>query len=243
MSLKEIFSSILSAFLPPRCIKCGKVLVDRDGLCDECFKETTFIFPPFCKKCGRPFYEEPADSRNLLCGFCVSGKKKIFRLARACMEYDDSSSPMILSFKFFDRTEYKKVFAEWLRLSGTDIFEAGVDVIMPIPLHYTRLIKRRYNQSALLAKELSKLTGIPCDMTAAVRHRRTKPQIKFSGRARVENVKDAFSVKHPDKIKGKRIVLIDDVQTTGSTLNECAKALLKAGAASVDYLTLSRVDL
>ena len=238
-----ILSQILKAFLPPRCIKCGKVLEDRDGLCDDCFKQTTFIFPPFCKKCGRPFYDEPADKNNLLCGHCTTNKKQIFRLARSCMEYDDSSSPLILSFKFFDRTEYKKVFAQWLQLSGTDIFNAGVDLIIPIPLHYTRLVKRRYNQSALLAKELSKLTHIKVDMTSVVRHRRTKPQVKLQGRARVENVKDAFSIKHIDRIKGKRIVLIDDVQTTGSTLKECAKSLLKSGATSVDYLTLSRVDL
>lgn len=238
--MNQILSKILAAFLPPRCIKCGTILEDQDGLCQDCFHEINFITPPYCAKCGRAFYEEIPSSR-MLCGRCVSDHKQLFRLARSCMEYTDTSKPLIIAFKFFDRTEYKKVFARWLALSGTDIFEAGVDLIVPIPLHFTRLIKRRYNQSALLAKELSKLTQIPTDMTSVVRHRRTKPQVKFSGKARVENVKDAFSVKHPQRIKGRRVVLIDDVFTTGSTFNECAKALLKAGAKSVDYLSLARV--
>jgi ComF family protein len=163
-------------------------------------------------------------------------------MARSSLEYDEVSKPLILSFKFYDRTEYNKVFAKWLKLAGKDIFDAGVDLIIPIPLHYTRLLKRRYNQSALLAKELSKLSGIKTDYGSVVRHKRTKPQVQFSGSARHRNVKDAFSVKRPINIKGKRIILIDDVMTTGSTLSECAKALLSSGALSVDFLTIARVD-
>ena len=124
---------------------------------------------------------------------------------------------------------------------NTDIFDEGVDLIVPIPLHFTRLIKRRYNQAALIATELGKLTGIKVDCTSVVRHKRTKPQVQFSGHARISNVKGAFSVKHPEKLKGKRIVLIDDVMTTGSTLKECALAMKKAGAKSVDTLTIARV--
>ena len=126
-------------------------------------------------------------------------------------------------------------------LGGKDIFAAGVDVIVPIPLHYTRLIKRRYNQSALLAGELGRLCGVPVDVRAVVRHCKTKPQVEFSGHERVKNVKNAFSVKYPAVLKGRRVLLLDDVMTTGSTLRECAKAILKAGAVSVDALTVARV--
>ena len=112
---------------------------------------------------------------------------------------------------------------------------------MPVPLHYTRLIKRRYNQSVLLARELSKLVDIPCDCRSVIRHRKTKPQVEFSGHERIRNVKNAFSVKYPENLKGKRVVLIDDVMTTGSTLKECAKVILQAGAKSVDTLTVARV--
>lgn len=162
-------------------------------------------------------------------------------MSRAAVCYDEYSKPLILDFKFHDRTENAPFLARWLLLGGKDIFETGVDVIIPIPLHYTRMIKRRYNQSALLAKELNKLCGIPVDLAGVVRHRKTKPQVEFSGHERIKNVKGAFRVKHPDKLCGKRVLLIDDVMTTGSTLKECALAILEAGAASVDTLTVARV--
>lgn len=139
-----------------------------------------------------------------------------------------------------DKTENAKALANWLKLAGKDIFSEGADLIIPVPLHYTRMLKRKYNQSALLARHLGKLTNIKVDYTSVIRHKKTKPQVEFSGHARVQNVKGAFEVKKPDNIKGKRIILIDDVFTTGSTLKECSKALYKAKAKSVDFLTVSR---
>ncbi len=177
----------------------------------------------------------------MLCPQCVKDKKPIFRFSRSAVKYDEFSKRPILAFKFMDKTENVKVFARWLKLAGKDIFEAGADVLIPVPLHYKRLIKRRYNQSALLAMELGRLTGLKTDVSSLVKFRSTKPQVSFSGAARVKNVKGAFKVKHPEKVAGKHIVLIDDVMTTGSTLRECAKVLLAAGAASVDTLSIARV--
>ena len=155
--------------------------------------------------------------------------------------YDEASKNLILAFKFMDRTENARLLAAMLKVAGEDIFKAGVDVIVPVPLHYTRLVKRRYNQAALLARELGRYTGLPVDCFSLVRHRKTRPQVEFSGFERVRNVKNAFSVPHPEKLAGKRVVLIDDVLTTGSTLKECAAALKKAGVRSVDALTVARV--
>ena len=126
-------------------------------------------------------------------------------------------------------------------VAGRDIWEKGVDVMIPVPLHYTRILKRRFNQSALLAKEINKLNGIPVDFGSLGRRRKTRPQVEFSGHERINNVKGAFIVKNPARIKGKRILLLDDVMTTGSTLKECALALKRAGAKSVDTLTIARV--
>lgn len=154
-------------------------------------------------------------------------KRSPIRLSRAAVRYDDASKNLLLGLKFLDKTDNAPLLAKWMKLGGRDIFEAGVDMIIPTPLHYMRLLKRHYNQSALLARELSKLTGIDVNFTALVRHRHTKPQVGFSGKARHKNVKDAFSIKYPEQIKGKRILLIDDVMTTGSTLKECAAALKK----------------
>lgn len=238
--MANIFSKIIDILLPPRCIKCGKIITSADGLCEDCFNEINFITHPFCTKCGMPFENAP-HAKNLLCGHCIQDTKSPFRMSRSALKYDDSSKPLVLAFKFMDKTENARVFAKWLKIAGEDIFVSGVDLIVPIPLHYTRLIKRRYNQSAVLANELSKLTGLKVDYDSVIRHIRTRPQVEFSGHARVKNVKDAFSVKRPQSIQGKRVLLLDDVMTTGSTLKECAKALLEAGAKSVDTLTVARV--
>ena len=135
-----------------------------------------------------------------------------------------------MSFKFHDCTDDAKILAKWMKQAGEDIWDKGVDVIVPVPLHYTRLVKRKYNQAAMLAVELSKMTGIPVDLTHLVRHRKTRPQVEFSGHVRVKNVKGAFSVKSINAFRGK-----------GSTLRECAKAISKAKPKSIDLLTAARV--
>ena len=234
-------SSILSVFLPPRCIKCGKVLMGGDdGLCPDCFNEISFISRPYCEKCGHPL-EEDQTTHKLYCAACLSKTQTPFRFSRSAFRYDEGSKNLILGFKFMDKTENAKVLGRWLYNAGSDIWKNQADLLVPIPLHYTRLLKRRYNQSALLCHEVSKLSGIPVEYTAVVRHRRTRPQVEFSGSARINNVKNAFAVKHPERIIGKHVVLIDDVMTTGSTLKECALEIRKAGAASVDTLTVARV--
>ncbi len=236
-----IWTSVLSVFLPPRCIKCGRVLPGGDdGLCPDCFNEVSFISRPYCEKCGHPLDEEPAN-RKLYCASCLQNHRSPFRLSRSAFRYDDGSKNLILSFKFMDKTENAKVLGRWLFNAGKDIWNQGADVLIPIPLHYTRLLRRRYNQSALLCHELSRLCGLPVEYTAVERHRKTRPQVEFSGHARIKNVKNAFRIRHPERIRGKHIVLVDDVMTTGSTLKECALVLHKAGAASVDTLTVARV--
>lgn len=236
-----IWTSVLSVFLPPRCIKCGRVLPGGDdGLCPDCFNEVSFISRPYCEKCGHPLDEEPAN-RKLYCASCLQNHRSPFRLSRSAFRYDDGSKNLILSFKFMDKTENAKVLGRWLFNAGKDIWNQGADVLIPIPLHYTRLLRRRYNQSALLCHELSRLCGLPVEYTAVERHRKTRPQVEFSGHARNKNVKNAFRIRHPERIRGKHVVLVDDVMTTGSTLKECALVLHKAGAASVDTLTVARV--
>ena len=237
----SIFRSVINAFLPPRCLKCGKVLCGtEDGLCPECFNEINFISRPYCEKCGHPLDEEPSGSK-VYCATCLQKLKTPFRYSRSAFRYDEGSKNMILSFKFLDKTENAKLLGNYMYYAGKDIWNNGADVLVPVPLHYTRLLKRKYNQSALLCKELSKKSGVPVEYTAVERHIKTRPQVEFSGSARVKNVKNAFRVKNPDKIRGKHVVLVDDVMTTGSTLKECALVLQQAGAVSVDTLTIARV--
>lgn len=230
--------SIIDIILPPRCLLCGKAIHSDSSLCSDCFANINFISKPYCKHCGLPLTGNSPDA--LCCINCLSHKSS-FRLCRSAVKYDNFSKKLILDFKFSDHLENKKLLSYWLFMAGDDIFKQGVDVIIPVPLHCARLFKRKYNQSAVLADGLSKLCNIPADYSSLKKIKHTTPQIQCSGKQRTRNVKDAFHVTAPESIKGKRIVLIDDVYTTGSTLNECAKVLKNAGAKSVDALTVARV--
>lgn len=232
------FKLLIDIILPPRCLLCGKVIHSDDTLCSDCFANINFISKPYCKHCGLPLIDNTQG--ELCCISCLS-KKSILRLCRSAVKYDDFSKKIILDFKFSDRLENKKLLSRWLFIAGEDIFKQGIDIIIPVPLHSARLFKRKYNQSAVLADGLSELCHIPANYSLLKKIKHTAPQIQCSGKQRLKNVKDAFQVISPEQIRGKRIVLIDDVYTTGATLTECAKALKKAGAKSVDALTVARV--
>lgn len=233
-----LFQKIIDVILPPRCLSCGKILADSNGLCEQCFDKIKFISAPYCLKCGHPL---PSGQSSKSCPLCVSDNKNPFRMQRSRVYYDDASRSLIVSFKFYDKTENAEFFARWLLTAGHDIWQQGADILVPVPVHASRLRERKFNQSALLCRELSKLTQIPTDYTILQKCKKTKPQIECSGVARTRNVKNAFCVSDSERLKNKRIVLIDDVMTTGSTLRECAKVLLKSGAKSVDALTVARV--
>ena len=236
--MKKWLSLLVNAILPSRCLHCGKIISNDDSLCVDCFNKISFITHPYCLHCGAPLIDKSVS--DLYCANCLT-KKDNLRYCRSAIIYDEFSKKLILDFKFFDHIENKNLLSKWMLLAGKDIFEAGVDLIIPIPLHYFRLFKRKYNQSAILTSELSKLTKIEADYKSFVKTRSTQPQSECSGKKRITNIKNAFTVKFPENIKGKRILLIDDVYTTGSTLRECAKVLKKAGAKSVDALTIAKV--
>lgn len=238
-AVKKGLFTLLNALLPPRCLLCGKVVHSDNCLCAECFPKIDFINHPFCKKCGMPL-SGVITTRDIYCPNCLQ-KKSSLRFCRSAIIYNEHSKKLILDFKFFDHIENKILLARWMKLAGRDIFEAGADLIVPVPLFYTRMLKRKYNQSAILAAALSDLCHIPADYKALKKIKHTKPQVNCNEEQRLHNVKNAFNVVFPEKVKGKRIILIDDVFTTGSTLRECAKVLKKAGAKSVDALTAARV--
>ncbi len=238
--MMQLWTRFINFILPNRCLLCGRVINSKNSVCVDCFEKITFITKPYCQHCGMPFISHIEQGENLLCVNCLTHKDN-FRLCRAAIEYDEFSKKLLLDFKFADHIENKKIFAQWMYIAGKDIFTAGADMIIPVPLHYTRLLNRKYNQSAILARELSVLTGIKTEYDVLKKVRHTLPQAKCNRDERKRNVKGAFAVSAPEKIKGKRIILTDDIFTTGSTLKECAKVLLKAGAKSVDALTVAKV--
>lgn len=237
------WQKLVDFILPPRCALCGCVLKSDKGICDSCISQIEFLKSPVCYQCGQPLGvgSDAVAHSHLLCGECIKPKKRIFRFSRSAFAYDDFSKKLILDFKFHDHTELAELLAKILYVAGKDIFDKGIDVIIPVPLHFTRLIGRKYNQSALLAKELGKLTQIKVDNLGLKKIRKTKPQVECDRNQRLRNLKDAFVARHPTTLKGKRVLLIDDVMTTGSTLKECALSLRKAQVKSVDCLTLARV--
>lgn len=231
--------TFIDIILPPRCLVCGKSIYSDDSLCSECFAKINFISAPYCSHCGRPLPLQTAEQQSY-CVSCLSHNDD-FRLCRSAVKYDEFSKRLILDFKFSDCLENRALLTNWLFLAGQDIFREGIDLIIPVPLHPMRLFKRKYNQSAVLALSLSKLINIPVNYNSLQKIKHTVPQISCTGKQRIKNVKKAFEVTSKENIKGKRIVLIDDVFTTGATLSECARALKKAGAKSIDALTIARV--
>lgn len=240
----NVFMLFINAILPPRCIKCGKILSEHNGLCSDCFQKINFISEPFCSRCGRPFYNEThlTAGKKHLCGECLKKKRPLFAIQRSTFIYDDESKNLILDFKFHDKTVSAETLANMLYSSGRDIWKEKPDLLIATPIHRLRLIKRRYNQASLLVKYLSRKTGIAANHVSLIRHENTIPQVQLSGTARRNNLKSAFSVVHNELVKGKSVVLVDDVETTGSTLNECAKVLKKAGVKKIYSLTLARTE-
>lgn len=230
---------ILDWVLPPTCAGCGEVLEQSHTLCSACWGQLTFIAGPCCEACGHPFPHETPE--QTLCGVCMQ-QRPPFERARAALYYDEASKAFILGLKHADKTEAAHLLAKWLAQAGAVLW-ADADVIVPVPLHWTRLFRRRYNQSALLSHALGRIVEKPVDVDALVRHKKTPSQGHLGIKARARNVAGAFRVplKCKARIKDQRIVLVDDVYTTGATLKACAKVLLRAGAARVDVVTLARV--
>ncbi|MDD4617340.1 MAG: ComF family protein [Alphaproteobacteria bacterium] len=226
-------------FLPPLCLVCEEPVGQADTICPACWKKLPFIAPPFCARCGMPF-DFPVEEETL-CGACLL-EPPAFETTRTALLYDDESKKVILGFKHGDRTHLAKALAAWMHRAGSDIL-ANADALIPVPLHRSRLFKRRYNQSALLAQNVGKLAQKPALVDALCRIRATPNQGHLKRKERKANVKGAFMVSEKRKalIADKTLVLIDDVMTTGATVDECAKVLLKAGAKTVRVLTLARV--
>ena len=237
-ALARVLSRGLDLLLPPRCLGCGRLVETAHSLCPDCWQGVAFLAPPLCARCGYPFETEMED--GALCAACTREPPDWDR-ARAVFRYDDQSRKLILGFKYSDRTEAAKAFGQWMARAGRELL-SDADLVVPVPLHWTRLFTRRYNQSALLARAVSRLTGVSLDPLALVRRRRTPSQSGLDGGERRRNVRGAFAVppRKAAAVSGRRIVLIDDVLTTGSTANACAAALRAAGAADIDVLTLAR---
>lgn len=230
MNLRTFFLNFL---LPPHCPICHEKVTEPHTLCGLCFAKLHFLGENVCSICGTPI-----SKGNHLCGQCLK-KKPYFHKAISVVFYDEMSKKLILPYKHADRLELAQLISKWMILRGKEVIQSA-DCILPVPLHKIRLLKRKYNQSALLGKMIAQKFHKPFMPLILFRHKNTPSQGHLNFKMRQKNIKGAFYIKHPEQIKGKNILLLDDVHTSGATLNECAKVLIKAGAKQVDCLTFCR---
>ena len=233
---------LVDLVLPPRCLRCGLLVEQPDTLCVPCWTDVSFVTEPLCGCCGLPFDHDPAPAKAdaMTCGACLRSPPP-FQRARAVLRYDEASRPLVLSFKHADRTEAAGAFARWMERAAGELI-ADCDLIAPVPLHWRRLFARRYNQAALLAQALSQRSGLPGLPDLLVRRRATPSQGRLSADQRRRNVAGAFAVRtgRKEALRGRRLLLVDDVMTTGATVSACARAALAAGAQGVDVAVLAR---
>jgi ComF family protein len=237
--LKNLALTLLDFFLPRLCVFCGAGLDPTApvAVCPDCAAQTEWVAGPLCPCCGRVFtLREGADH---LCSECQTHPPPFAR-ARAGVLYDEEgpSGRAIKGFKYGRRLDMLPVLLHWLHAPWCRELAEAADLVLPVPLHPRRLRERGFNQALLLAQGLAP-AKLKRDLLRRVRH--TKPQAGLNPKERGENVKGAFALTHPSLVAGKNLLLVDDVLTTGATVRECAKVLLKAGAARVDIITVARV--
>ena len=228
----------LNVALPPLCPAC-RTLVHDSGLCAECWSKLAFIAPPYCPRLGIPFVYDPGPG---ILSMQAIADPPSFHRARAAVRYDDVARQLVHAFKYGDRLDLAPTLGRWMARAGTEL-TTEADALVPVPLHWRRLWQRRFNQSAALAGEISGASGVPVVHQVLRRVKATAQQVGLSRTQRAENVQGAFRVPKEARgaVKGRRFILVDDVLTSGATLDACARALLRAGARQVDALVFARV--
>ncbi len=229
--------NLLEFFLPRLCLFCGTAVGEAAevAVCPECEGQIEWVASPLCTCCGAVFASR--DGADRVCGDCQA-EPPPFTRARAAAIYDGPAAQAIKRFKFTRQMAYLPVMRHWLHRPLCLELVADADLIVPVPLHPKRLKQRGFNQALFLAKAFPQ---VPLGREAVVRVRHTVPQVELKPKERRDNVKGAFAVPDPALVKGKNVLLLDDVYTTGSTVRECAKVLRRAGARQVEVLTVARV--
>jgi ComF family protein len=237
-AVRTALRAALDLALPPLCPACRQPVEGR-GLCPACWSKLSFITRPYCERLGIPFVYDPGPG---ILSMEAIAHPPAYHRARAAVRFDEISRALVHALKYADRLDLAPMMGRWIAHAGRELL-AEADALVPVPLHWRRLWARRFNQSAMLAAAISRETGLPVAAGALKRVKPTVQQFGLSRTERAANVQGAFRVPPDGKaaVTRRRLVLIDDVLTTGATVDGCARALLRAGAANVDVLVFARV--
>lgn len=239
LSSKYIGKRLRDTLFPPQCLGCQHIVAEPGSLCASCWAQVRFIERPYCEALGTPF---AYDLGNGMLSADAIANPPPFRRARAAVGFSGVPRQMVQSLKYHDHPELARWMAAWMVRAGREILSEA-DIILPVPLHPRRFLVRRFNQSAELARHIARQSKRRFDPATLIRVKPTKQQVGLTANERQDNVRSAFKVRPEAEInvRGRHVVLVDDVYTTGATVMAATRALKKAGAGSVDVLTFARV--
>jgi ComF family protein len=239
MNLKSFLYSLSDFFFPPQCLLCNTFFTPEKSryFCNKCYDDFSFVKSPVCEKCGLPFQTQTGEDH--LCGQCITGKH-FFDKARSISTYDGTLRKAFHGFKYNEKSLLSKPLSQILAAYGGNLLnQKEYDAIVPVPLHSKRLRQRGYNQALILARTAGKAWGIKVDIKSLKRVKWTTPQTVLSKNERQKSIRGSFNCS-PERVRGKNLLIIDDIYTSGSTVSECARILKKNGALKVDVLTFAR---
>jgi ComF family protein len=238
-AMRTALAACADLIVPPCCLVCRARVGGHHLLCAGCWRQVHFIRPPLCDVLGIPL---PFDTGGRTLSAAAVAHPPAYNRARAVAHYSGAMRTLVHQLKYADRHDARTLLGRWLAEAGRELLP-GTDMLVPVPLSRWRLIQRQFNQAALLAGELARQTGIPMTPLALKRVRATRSQVGMTRDQRRRNVSGAFQVPQRARaaLRGRNVLLIDDVVTTGATVEACARALRRAGAARVDVLALALV--
>lgn len=231
-----LLKNVVDYIFPPRCLSCPNFTLTNDGFCAECWLKINFISHPYCKLCGYKF--DIFISENSFCGKCLY-KSPPFNKARSLIKFDQFSKKLIHDFKYHDKTHLAKIFSKLLYYRYKEDI-ADVDIIAPVPMHKFKRLFRMYNQAQILAHETAKILNKPIYENLLIKYKWTKSQAFLTRNQRKKNLSKSLKINDKYIIENKKILLIDDVITTGVTIHECSKILKQAGADSIVVVSIAR---